>query len=468
LPAPGFSTVAFTVIDSVSILGTKLSAAPAYLATASGTVGYELSIDNSGTGPAVMQQILVTLPVGFSYSAGSAMLDATSLPDPVISGRVLTFAVGLGSVAPGASVKLTLEAAVTGAAQDGVNTVSIDVWFTDPLKGETVNDSRAGLGEVLVGVPRSATPVITGKLLAGDTKVAGTTSEATGTTVRVYANGVEAAQTVSVAGGKWTVTLAPLFGGQRLSATAKASGELESVRSAEVSVLSTSGITACSDGKDNDGDGKTDFPADVDCASAADPDETRTPQCADAADNDGDGKIDFGADLGCSSLLDDSEKGAAQCADGKDNDGDGDIDYPDDRGCSGAKDVSETDLPACADGKDNDGDGHMDFPDDSDCVSAADDQEAALAATLDAGASAPDGGSVDSSVGEVDGSAGGPQGARGDASDLGGVSAPSNGGCGCAIAGSPKPHRLASLLGVLLLGVLLRRARKPARSRVPR
>jgi outer membrane protein OmpA-like peptidoglycan-associated protein len=64
---------------------------------------------------------------------------------------------------------------------------------------------------------------------------------------------------------------------------------------------------ACSDGADNDGDGKIDHPADPGCGSAEDDDETDPPACADGKDNDGDGKIDFPADMGCSSQDDTDE-----------------------------------------------------------------------------------------------------------------------------------------------------------------
>jgi hypothetical protein len=67
----------------------------------------------------------------------------------------------------------------------------------------------------------------------------------------------------------------------------------------------------CSDGVDNDQDGKTDFPADPGCSSVTDesesPDPPRRPQCSDGMDNDQDGKADIPADPGCSSATDDSE-----------------------------------------------------------------------------------------------------------------------------------------------------------------
>lgn len=83
------------------------------------------------------------------------------------------------------------------------------------------------------------------------------------------------------------------------------------------------------------------------CAAAA----ATKPQCSDGRDNDGDGKIDA-ADPGCHSdsnpnnpksynANDNSEADQPQCSNGRDDDGDGLIDYPKDRGCSSARDNSE-------------------------------------------------------------------------------------------------------------------------------
>lgn len=76
----------------------------------------------------------------------------------------------------------------------------------------------------------------------------------------------------------------------------------------------------CDDKKDNDGDGKIDYPNDLGCDSKTDDDETNY-QCNDAIDNDGDGKADFPSDPGCESKEDDSEVNG-ECSDGVDNDGD--------------------------------------------------------------------------------------------------------------------------------------------------
>jgi hypothetical protein len=85
---------------------------------------------------------------------------------------------------------------------------------------------------------------------------------------------------------------------------------------------------ACSDSVDNDGDGRTDFPADVGCFDA---NWTReNPQCQDGLDNDLDGKIDFdgGAALNggvplapidpqCSGKPHRNRESASSCGDGE-------------------------------------------------------------------------------------------------------------------------------------------------------
>ena len=176
--------------------------------------------------------------------------------------------------------------------------------------------------------------------------------------------------------------------GTALTKTTTASGESRAVKKAQ-----------CSDGVDNDGDGRIDFPADPGCSSSTDDSEADSDDsgtrgdddaaCNDGIDNDGDGRIDFPSDPGCSSARDDSEAGGGtECSDRRDNDGDGRIDFPDDPGCTSAADDSEGsdggvagagggagDGAECSDGVDNDGDGRTDFPDDPQCSSESDDSE---------------------------------------------------------------------------------------------
>lgn len=95
----------------------------------------------------------------------------------------------------------------------------------------------------------------------------------------------------------------------------------------------------CSDGIDNDGDGKTDHPADPGCTSPEDDDEANPcsscpqpePECSDGDDNDDDGLIDHPEDPGCSSPDDDTESngGGGTC---KNRSGGGDDTNPGDHG----------------------------------------------------------------------------------------------------------------------------------------
>jgi hypothetical protein len=75
-------------------------------------------------------------------------------------------------------------------------------------------------------------------------------------------------------------------------------------------------VSQCADGMDNDGDTKTDFPADPGCTSKEDNSEVddcgvgnpvNCPVCANGKDDDGDTKTDFPADTSCLALGDDSE-----------------------------------------------------------------------------------------------------------------------------------------------------------------
>ncbi|MCX5743153.1 MAG: PPC domain-containing protein [Proteobacteria bacterium] len=112
-----------------------------------------------------------------------------------------------------------------------------------------------------------------------------------------------------------------------------------------------------------------------------------TSQCSDGMDNDADGKTDFPDDPGCTSADDDSEDSAAaaQCSDGRDNDNDGKTDYPDDPGCSAPNQDDEVDdcpsgpgCAACGNGVDDDGNGLTDYPNDPGCSSAGDNSEATV------------------------------------------------------------------------------------------
>jgi len=98
-------------------------------------------------------------------------------------------------------------------------------------------------------------------------------------------------------------------------------------------------LPMCSDGIDNDVDGRIDHPADTECYSRADPSEKKL-VCNDGLDNDSDGAIDWPADTNCGSADDGTERNPP-CSDGLDNDEDGATDYPADVGCTSPDDPIE-------------------------------------------------------------------------------------------------------------------------------
>lgn len=136
------------------------------------------------------------------------------------------------------------------------------------------------------------------------------------------------------------------------------------------------GYLACDDEIDNDGDAKSDFPADPGCFAAYDGDEADT-VCGNDLDDDGDGLTDYPADPGCSGPNDIDEHGSQACDNGVDDDGDGLVDYPADPGCTSPSDASEHAAPGlpCDNGLDDDGDGFTDYPADPECLSPTSETE---------------------------------------------------------------------------------------------
>jgi hypothetical protein len=158
--------------------------------------------------------------------------------------------------------------------------------------------------------------------------------------------------------------------------------------------LETPDPAQCNDGVDNDSDGRIDLD-DYGCEASTDPEEIDpTRACNDGVDNDGDnfadfagvdtdgdGTIDIQADTGCETPVDNDEYNAPLCSNGLDDDVDGETDFPFDAGCTGADDSDEFDdcptgptCPACSNGLDDDLDGDIDVAD-AGCSFAADPDE---------------------------------------------------------------------------------------------
>ncbi|MCA9666157.1 MAG: DUF11 domain-containing protein [Myxococcales bacterium] len=380
LPA-GFTTQAVVNRIQVALLDFDMVAVPNQVA-AGGTFAYQVTIKNDGTGTAANSGCNntagclygVTLPAGFSVVPGSSQINGTPVSNPTASGQRYIWTSGVLAIASGATVTLTFN--VQASSTPGLYTACAEAWLNS---NGPFNDTECKLGPIAVGASRSAAPVITAPVVDTDTCISGTTSEANGTTITLYINGIARGTTTS-SGGAWQICgFPPLYGGQIVTATATAPGKLVSLPSSPVTVLT---LPKCSDGIDNDNDGLIDFPADPGCSSPTDSteDDPPTPECSDGVDNDNDGLIDA-QDPGCSSPFDTSEGGAPECSDGIDNDGDGRVDFPNDTGCTSANDATEVSesLAACNDGIDNDGDGRIDFKADGTgdpgCHSANDNNE---------------------------------------------------------------------------------------------
>ena len=143
-------------------------------------------------------------------------------------------------------------------------------------------------------------------------------------------------------------------------------------------------VAACNNGADDDGDNLVDFPFDPGCLTRGDDDEADDGEptaCANGLDDDEDGFVDFPLDPGCQGRGDDQEEDGLprpQCFNRIDDDQDNAIDYPLDPGCYGAGDQTEADVgepPVCFNQIDDDRDGIADFPFDRGCESAGDNTE---------------------------------------------------------------------------------------------
>ncbi len=130
----------------------------------------------------------------------------------------------------------------------------------------------------------------------------------------------------------------------------------------QIQLICGSGIEVCSNGTDDDGDGRIDC-ADPDCSSAANCQQTNREICTNGVDDDGDGYIDCG-DSDCASAA--NCQVTENCTDGEDNDSDGFIDCfdPD---CRQDPNCASIPRENCSNHVDDDGDGYPDCAD-PDCM----------------------------------------------------------------------------------------------------
>ena len=185
--------------------------------------------------------------------------------------------------------------------------------------------------------------------------------------------------------------------------------------------------SSCANGQDDDLDGRIDYPSDPQCLARSWPSELsaerglvlassliidtgrgahpvpeRRAGCSNGADDDGDGRADYPADEQCLTPLDHDEQGEdseltleerltqfvdplPSCMDGLDNDGDGHVDLEDSSCLTPTSDELDEildPLPECANAVDDDEDGQLDWPEEVHCLSAGDQNEQATCSEL--------------------------------------------------------------------------------------
>ncbi len=161
LPAPGLRVQRRTTISPLAVPNLTIVPAPASVLPG-GTVTVTASVANVGTGAlngtgCVGQSCvaIVSLPAGFTYMAGTALINGAPAADPAIVGSSLRFTSGLPNVPPGQTAAITFDVSVSPSTSPGPYPVIFETWLRDPGVGQTVEDEAAG--SVLV---QDATAVI--------------------------------------------------------------------------------------------------------------------------------------------------------------------------------------------------------------------------------------------------------------------------------------------------------------------
>ena len=380
---PGFITQETVQIRSLGVLDANLTTTTPSVPTTGGTASISGTLSVAGTQGLTANDFWLTLPTG--WRATSINVGGTSFACSSLCATNTPRFDGVNRSMPDdSSVSLAFNVTVPSGTAAGNHPIDLHV-----VTGQTGYGGRKefvfnDVTVVPVGGIRSDAPVLACPIVSTQTSIPGTITEANGTIIRVYFNGIPRSRATASGGafnatagpagtGVWagpTGTFGSLWGGLEVRATAQAPGENESPLSAACFVTA---VSVCGDGFDNDGDGLVDYPADPGCSSLGDSDETNV-QCSDGIDNDSDGNIDFPADPECASPDDTTEGGPAACNNGIDDDGDGTTDVADPC-CTTSTDRSETCFRQCNDRLDNDADALIDFMPDPGCHAMNDDQE---------------------------------------------------------------------------------------------
>lgn len=250
LPAPGYSSRAYTNVVSASVIRLALDASPSHVASLPGSVHYTARVQNEGTGALSNGcsssggcYVEITLPTGFSYQAGTSTIDGVAAANPTVAGQSVRYLAGQlpATIAPGGTLTIEFDAAVAGGTPAALYTADLQAWLRSSAVHD-IEESTVRQAPVSVISPRSDTPTLSPHIAQGSSSIAGTTTESAGATVRIFVNGNPAGVGSSSATGDFVVSVPRVFAGQRVTATIQASGELESLPSSPVEVTSSSRV----------------------------------------------------------------------------------------------------------------------------------------------------------------------------------------------------------------------------------
>jgi MYXO-CTERM domain-containing protein len=234
-PLPGFSTTAISIARPTPVLRATITS-PLGSVAAGATVTLNGVFANSGSGDADVTRVGIFLPAGWTVTSSLNVQGAGDIACGVASpsNGETSACVGTFTLTPGLSRSFSVTVrAATGASQ-GLYPIHLNHWATQQLEGGDFETFFPDIVTLAVGTNRSDPPVVTCPITAGSTSVSGTTTEANGTVIRVFFDGVFRGQTVA-SSGVWTLSgftnFGPLYGGVEVRATAEAPGELESERS---------------------------------------------------------------------------------------------------------------------------------------------------------------------------------------------------------------------------------------------
>lgn len=192
--------------------------------------------------------------INFATSSGNSTSPTSGTVTPSVDNTLLfaIFTQGKGTAYTGADNGFTKE------FSDKITTPAgavLNIGYVDKISGNiantaysttpTISGQAAPWSSIIFNFDtqqsQTAAPVITSTLVAGNTSVSGTSTEANGTTIQIYADGVATGTTTTVSSGTWTKTgLTALTAGQAITAKATAAGKSTSLESNSVTVLAIS------------------------------------------------------------------------------------------------------------------------------------------------------------------------------------------------------------------------------------